>query len=125
MFEQASKTVRIVVGAIVANWLAWTVYCVAIGGEALGGEIIAGQYLIRRHPTSVPIPVSPEFWLFSLAYTFLTVAGSVLVLVLLYVFHRPRWDRGVLDMVAIGLAAVWVLAISLKAAPRFLAWAAA
>jgi len=110
---------------ILVNWLAWLSYCAAIGGEALQGDIIGDQYFIRRNSSSVAIPVSPEFWLFSLVYTFLTVGGSVLAFALLLVFHRPRWDRGVLDIVAIGLAAGWFLIISLQAASRFIAWASA
>jgi hypothetical protein len=125
MFSQVSTPIRIAVILIVANWLFWGFYCIAIGGEALTGEISGGQYLIRRHPNSVPTPVSPAFWLFSLVYTFLTVSGSVLALVLLYVFYRPRWDRGLLDIVAVGLAVVWVLMVSLRAVPRFIEWAAA
>jgi hypothetical protein len=125
MFDQASKPVRIAAGLIGANWLAWTFYCVAIGGEALNGDIIGGQYFIRRNPSSTSIPVSPEFWLFSLVYTSLTVGGSVLALVLLIVFHRPRWDRGLLDKILIAFATLWLLIISLQAGPRFIAWAAA
>src|SRR5262245_36729330 len=121
MFDQASKSVRIAAGLILVNWLAWGLYCIAIGGEALQGDIIGGQYINRRNPSSVPIPVSPDFWLFSLVYTFLTVSGSVLALVLLLVFHRPRWDRGILDIVAIGFAAIWVLMVAVQAAPRFIA----
>src|SRR5262245_41171417 len=125
MFDQASKSVRIAAGLIVANWLAWGLYCFGIGGEALHGDIIGRQYFIRSNPSSVPIPVSPDFLLFSLVYSFLTVSGSVLALVLLYVFSRPRVYRGFLDFFAICLAAVWFLMVSLQAAPRFIAWAAA
>jgi len=125
MSTQASKAVRVAIALIAANWLLWTSYCVAIGGSALGGEISGGQYLIRRHPGATPTSVTAGFWLFSLIYTFLTVSGSVLAIVLLHVFHRPAWDRGTLDKVGVGLALAWVLIMLSKAVPRFMAWAAA
>ena len=125
MFSQASTPVRAAVILIAANWLLWGAYSIAIGGGALAGEISDGQYLIRRHPNSAGVPVSSAFWIFSLIYTFLTVGGSILAFALLYVFHRPRWDRGILDAVAIALAAIWILMLSSRAVPRILAWAAA
>jgi hypothetical protein len=125
MFDQASIPVRIAVVLIVANWILWGAYCVAIGGEALSGAISGGEYLIRRNPNSVPTPVAPAFWFFSLVYTYLTVAGSVLAGVLLHVFSRPRWDRGGFDFIALGLAFMWVWLVSVRAAPLFIAWAAA
>ena len=124
MFSQASIPVRVAVVVIVANWLVWGAYSIAIGGEALTGEISNGHYLIRRHPNSAGVEVSAAFWIFSLIYTFLTVGGSLLALTLLYVFHRPRWDRGVPDAVAITLALILVFMLSSKALPRLLAWAA-
>lgn len=125
MFSQASRPVRLAVVLIVANWIIWGAYSIAIGGEALMGEISNGVYLIRIRPNSRGVSVSSAFWIFSLVYTFLTVGGSILALALLYVFHRPRWDRGALDTVALVLAAIWILMLFSRVVPRLFAWAAA
>ena len=109
---------------IVVNWLVWGAICVALGGTALLGEIENGEYLIRRHPNSALVPVGPEFWIFSLVYSFLTFAASIPALALLHMFHRPHWDRGTLDAVGVAFGLLWFLALLWQAIPRGLAWAA-
>jgi hypothetical protein len=110
---------------LVINWMLCGAITIYSGGNALCGEISDGQYLICRHyMSSAAIPVSREFWIFSLLYTSLTISLTFLILALLMVFSRPRWDRGVIDVVAVSFSILWLLAIARKAIPRFYEWVA-
>ena len=125
MLSQVSRPVRIAAAAILLNWVAWTVYCAAIGGDALGSEITADGYFIRRNPASPLYPVSRPFWLFSLVYSFITFGVSIPALALLFVFHRPSWDRGILGAVAILASAAWLLTLTPRFVQGLTAWLAA
>lgn len=88
------------------------------------GSIVNGHFLLRLNPNSVPVAVSPEFWVFSLFYSLATFGGTFLALSLLYLAHRPSWSRSVLDLVVVsGSAAILLLAV-LQAWPALSAWAA-
>jgi hypothetical protein len=104
--------------------MTWGGVVIATDGDALTGEISDGDFFVRRHPNSTPVPVSSSFWFFSLNYSFATFGLTPLALAIIFVFSRPSWDRGYLDVVAISLGLLWLLAITSEAVPRWCAWAA-
>src|SRR5262245_6836455 len=124
MFDQASNRVKIAAAVIFANWFICGALAWVVGGTALYGQIVDGQFLVRIGETAPPIAVSAGFWTFSFFYTVSTAGGTFLALALLRLFYRPRWDRDMSDVILVSLSGLLFLLVLVYSAPRFAAWAA-
>lgn len=110
---------NIVLILLVVNWMSCGFLAAAVGGTALEGGIVDGEFLIRWHPGSHATVVTEGQWLASLVYTASTVSLTPLLMSIALSVARPRAIRGRVALAILAASLVWLFGIGRVALLRY------